>query len=118
MSVKKLKVVVYVLKILIMAFYMLNQVEMCCWESYKQHREKQEKLKYFRIPHDELEDPSTSLGSDLFEEDEERPSKWSRIKFKVWRALEEPYSSRFAKVTILDGKILQLGYIWYEQFIQ
>ena len=82
-------------------FYVfLAQVEMCCWENYKQHRDKQEKLKYFRIPQEEqLEDAMLSKNSELFETElEERPSRWARIRPQVWRILDEPYSSSIAKV--------------------
>ena len=73
---------------------------MCCWENYKQHRDKQEKLKYFRIPQEEqLEDATLSKNSELFETElEERPSRWARIRPQVWRILDEPYSSSIAKV--------------------
>ncbi|EDO46844.1 predicted protein, partial [Nematostella vectensis] len=77
-----------------------EQVETCCWELYKQHREKQEKLKCFKLPgfDDTEESPLlTSQDSGLFEA-EDVISWWSRVQPKIWKSLEEPHSSQLAKV--------------------
>ncbi|KAJ7384744.1 Potassium voltage-gated channel sub C member 3 [Desmophyllum pertusum] len=44
-----------------------EQVETCCWENYKQHKEKQEKLKNFKLPgfEEDPEDPFLSKDSGL-----------------------------------------------------
>ena len=85
-----------------MSFLILfKQVETCCWESYKQHKEKQEKLKYFKLPgfDEDLEDSYLSKDSGLFEDVDDTQSWWSRYRPKVWKSLEEPHTSLWAKVT-------------------
>lgn len=86
--------------LLLLFFFLTTQVETCCWENYKQHKEKQEKLKYFKLPGYE-EDPEErflSEDSGLFEDVDEVQSWWSRYQPKVWKSLEEPYTSSWAKV--------------------
>jgi hypothetical protein len=63
-------------------------VELCCWESYKQHKDKQEKLKYFTTPSDNEN-----------EEDEDvEYSFWKNVRRKGYMLLEKPASSTPAKV--------------------
>ena len=66
------------------------QVELCCWENYKQHKDKQEKLKYFTTPSD---------NEDEDDEDMEY-SFWKNVRRKGYMLLEKPASSTPAKVRI------------------
>lgn len=86
--------------IFIYFFYSSKKVETCCWENYKQHKEKQEKLKNFKLPGFEQsqEDKFLSKDSGLFEDVDDVHSWWSRYQPKVWKSLEEPYTSFWAKV--------------------
>ena len=57
-------------------------------------------MKYFKLPGYE-EDPEErflSEDSGLFEDVDEVQSWWSRYQPKVWKSLEEPYTSSWAKV--------------------
>jgi len=74
------------------------KVETCCWEVYKQHKDKQEKLKYFKLPNFEDVEPSTSAAKDCVETDEGFTTWWTRLQPRVWKILEEPHSSKHAKV--------------------
>lgn len=90
-----------------------QQVETCCWENYKQHKEKQEKLKYFKLPGYE-EDPEErflSEDSGLFEDVDEVQSWWSRYQPKVWKSLEEPYTSSWAKLVGIVSFVVFTAYI-------
>lgn len=66
----------------------LLQVELCCWESYKQHKDKQEKLKYFTTPSDNEDDDDEKMED----------SFWKAVKRKGYMLLEKPNSSTPAKV--------------------
>lgn len=81
-------------------FLSSKKVETCCWENYKQHKEKQEKLKNFKLPgfEESQEDKFLSKDSGLFEDVDDVHSWWSRYQPKVWKSLEEPYTSFWAKV--------------------
>ncbi|XP_022787126.1 uncharacterized protein LOC111327256 isoform X2 [Stylophora pistillata] len=90
-----------------------QQVETCCWENYKQHKEKQEKLKYFKLPGYE-EDPEErflSEDSGLFEDVDEVKSWWSRYQPKIWKSLEEPYTSSWAKLVGIVSFVAFTAYI-------
>ena len=80
--------------------FSFKKVETCCWENYKQHKEKQEKLKNFKLPgfEESPEDKFLSKDSGLFEDVDDVHSWWSRYQPKVWKSLEEPYTSFWAKV--------------------
>ncbi|XP_031555533.1 potassium voltage-gated channel subfamily C member 3-like isoform X3 [Actinia tenebrosa] len=90
-----------------------QQVETCCWEVYKQHKEKQEKLKYFKLPgFDEKLENNVAIAKDCEEPDEGGfVSWWSRLQPKVWRILEEPHSSQTAKVAGIISFVLFALYI-------
>ena len=68
-----------------------EQMEDCCWEAYTTHRDKLEMLKGFKGPHfaqdGEDDDDSVFLNT-----------KVSRLKRRIWNFLDDPYSSRFARV--------------------
>lgn len=91
--------------LLLPSFFFLShspkKVETCCWENYKQHKEKQEKLKNFKLPgfEESQEDKFLSKDSGLFEDVDDVHSWWSRYQPKVWKSLEEPYTSFWAKVS-------------------
>ena len=68
-----------------------RQVELCCWENYKQHKDKQEKLKYFTTPSDNEDDE---------DQEEFEHSLWKNVRRKGYMLLENPASSTSAKVRI------------------
>ncbi|XP_078349460.1 uncharacterized protein LOC144634382 [Oculina patagonica] len=90
-----------------------QQVETCCWENYKQHKEKQEKLKNFKLPgfEESPEDRFLSKDSGLFEDVDDVHSWWSRYQPKVWKSLEEPYTSFWAKLVGIVSFVVFTAYI-------
>ncbi|XP_028395982.1 potassium voltage-gated channel subfamily C member 1-like isoform X2 [Dendronephthya gigantea] len=71
-----------------------RQVELCCWENYKQHKDKQEKLNYFTTPSD---------GDDQEEDEDLDYSFWKNVKRQGYMLFEKPASSTPAKlVSILN----------------
>jgi len=90
-----------------------QQVETCCWENYKQHKEKQEKLKNFKLPgfEESQEDKFLSKDSGLFEDVDDVHSWWSRYQPKVWKSLEEPYTSFWAKMVGVVSFVAFTAYI-------
>ena len=95
-------------------FFRLKKVETCCWENYKQHKEKQEKLKNFKLPgfEESQEDKFLSKDSGLFEDVDDVHSWWSRYQPKVWKSLEEPYTSFWAKVRKLTLSVEDNPWGW------
>ena len=65
-----------------------TQMEDCCWESYTAHKDKLEKLVGFKGPHFESEGEEITLGN----------SKTEKIRACIWSILDDPYSSKVAKV--------------------
>ena len=76
-----------------------KQMEPCCWANYTQHREAELNLKAFVGPgfedlkEEENDDQDSTSSTD-------RLSRyWQRIRPKMWRFLDEPYSSKRARVS-------------------
>lgn len=77
----------------------------CCWPNYTAHREIQENLKMLHItrrkqhqcqyPHQHVD---FSNNSPEKMKNNDRKNKWNHYQMKVWEMLDEPYSSKFAKV--------------------
>ena len=67
-----------------------KQMESCCWEGYTANRDKNDKLKGFKGPlfHGE-EEPIDFNGS-----------KWWKLRMNVWQILDDPFSSRVARVSL------------------
>lgn len=89
-----------------LAYWGIDEKEMehCCWTSYTQHREAEHNLKSFNVPDGE-QDQDTDLESDRMEDstparDCGRPfTWWTKYQPKIWPILEEPHSSKAAKVS-------------------
>ena len=76
-----------------------QQVESCCWLTYRQHRDAQETLKAFEgvefeNDFDDDDDPFNMAE----EERNESSSCWERWQPKVWSLMDDPQSSKLAKV--------------------
>ena len=65
-----------------------TQMEDCCWESYTAHKDKLEKLVGFKGPHFESEAGELAVVS----------TRIDKIRACMWSFLDDPYSSRIAKV--------------------
>lgn len=83
-----------------------KQMEPCCWAKYTQHREAEENLKAFVGPgfepdlkQNDMRRSTSSLLSGF-----EKESWWQKVKPKVWEHLDEPHSSKLAKVSINKWK--------------
>ena len=82
-----------------------RQIEPCCWGTYSQHRDAQQTLDELQLDtksayHDdtaETNDLSTAEKFGIFEEPQKQ-SSWNVWKQKIWAVLDEPSSSRLAKV--------------------
>lgn len=80
-----------------------QQVESCCWLTYRQHRDAQETLKAFEGIEfqNDFEDDDEYLemcGFNMGEDANQRPSLWERYKPKIWAVMDDPHSSKLAKV--------------------
>lgn len=74
-----------------------KQMEPCCWGKYTQHREAEENLKAFVGPgFEDLRNTDAGLGSN----ESLGGNRWQRWQPKMWAILDEPHSSRLAKVNI------------------
>ena len=69
-----------------------TQMEDCCWESYTAHKDKLEKLVGFKGPHFESENEEMAHAN----------TKIQKLRACIWAILDDPYSSKVAKVWILD----------------
>lgn len=77
-----------------------KQMEPCCWTTYTKHREAEENLKAFVGPdfeHLKSNDLERS-SSDISGIDEKKDNFWKRIQPKIWNILDEPHSSKLAKI--------------------
>lgn len=74
-----------------------QQVESCCWLTYRQHRDAQETLKGFEGVEFQIdfEDDDPFM---IEEEINERIGCWERWQPKVWSLMDDPQSSKLAKV--------------------
>ncbi|XP_056413903.1 potassium voltage-gated channel subfamily C member 4-like isoform X2 [Hyla sarda] len=86
-----------------LAFWGIDEtdVEPCCWMTYRQHREAEEALDIFEnVETEDGEEEKDSTPELLCIE--ERPDRsrgrWKRWQSRMWALLEDPYSSRAARV--------------------
>lgn len=94
-----------------------KQIETCCWAKYDEHRDAEEKLQGFSRDEDQdsedyedidsgsgdIEIPSS--GSELCNETRRISGPrtrypWQALKKKVWKTFDDPYSSKFARVSL------------------
>lgn len=93
-----------------------KQIETCCWAKYDEHRDAEEKLQGFSRDDDQdsdFEDDIDSGSGDI-----EIPSSgseichdvrritaprarypWQALKKRIWKTFDDPYSSKFARVS-------------------
>ena len=81
-----------------------QQVESCCWLTYRQHRDAQETLAAFEgVEFDnDCDDEEPDLGQYGFNfaaEAEPDVSWYEKYQPRIWTLMEEPYSSKLAKVS-------------------
>ena len=112
-----------------LAFWGIDEtdVEPCCWMTYRQHREAEEALDSFGggalldLGNDDVEaeapvEPADGDGVDemtrrLAQGDSpyaRTGGSWSRVQKRVWALFEDPYSSKYARVS---NMFLSLPYI-------
>ena len=91
------------------------EIEHCCWAYYDEHNELEKTWGQLlsAAPHDNLSDREESelmSGDDMShgDGDENNPTrattfkkKWRKARKKIWKILEDPYSSRLAWVSSL-----------------
>lgn len=81
-----------------------QQVESCCWLTYRQHRDAQETLAAFEgvefeNDFDDEEQPDFGrYGFTFAAETEPNVTWWQKYQPRIWTLMEEPYSSKLAKV--------------------
>lgn len=83
-----------------------QQVESCCWLTYRQHRDAQETLAAFEgvefeNDFDDEEQPDFGrYGFTFAAETEPNVTWWQKYQPRIWTLMEEPYSSKLAKVSV------------------
>lgn len=77
-----------------------KQMEPCCWAIYTKHREAEENLKAFVGPgfEDLKQNDLERSSSDISGLNEKKDNFWKRIQPKIWNIMDEPHSSKLAKV--------------------
>jgi hypothetical protein len=75
-----------------------DQVESCCWLTYRQHREAQETLKAFEGIEFQIDFEEDDTFNMIEEEVHERAGCWERWQPKIWSLMDDPQSSKIAKV--------------------
>lgn len=92
-----------------------KEMEHCCWTSYCQHRDAEQNLKGFNV-HEGDQDRDTDLQSDTSEDhppaarDCGRFTWWTKYQPKIWPILDDPHSSRAAKVfSIVSVALIMLS---------
>ena len=93
-----------------LAYWGIDEKEMehCCWTSYTQHRDAEQNLKSFNVH--EYEHEKEEIERDKPEETTSgqhchKMSWWSRYQPKIWPILEEPHTSKFAKVRFENATV-------------
>ena len=95
-----------------------KQIETCCWAKYDEHRDAEEKLQGFSMCDEneydssDDEEPLSMLCSDDAEPDcssdgtgelkkgsAKHKKTWKQLQRKIWKTLDDPYSSRTARVS-------------------
>ena len=83
-----------------------QQVESCCWLTYRQHRDAQETLAAFEgveFENDFDDDEPPDFGRYGFAFAAEAvpdTTWWQKYQPRIWTLMEEPYSSKLAKVSV------------------
>lgn len=81
-----------------------QQVESCCWLTYRQHRDAQATLAAFEGVefenefHDDEEPDMERYGFNLSTENEPDSRCFEKYQPRIWTLMEEPHSSTLAKV--------------------
>ncbi|XP_023932661.1 potassium voltage-gated channel subfamily C member 1-like [Lingula anatina] len=79
-----------------------KQIEPCCWMNYISHKEAQKTLDEMDGADTESEEENDEVSriATIFGIEEAPPDQncWQRWRPKIWAILEDPYSSRLAKV--------------------
>ncbi|VDN54472.1 unnamed protein product [Dracunculus medinensis] len=82
-----------------------NEVEPCCWMTYTQHRDTQEVLATLDKLDIDIDEERLNNEEEIYRrfgwEDDyhnDSLSTWQKLKPKIWRLFDEPYSSQGAKV--------------------
>ena len=92
-----------------LAFWGIDEtdVEACCWMNYRQHRDAEEALDSFEQPEPDApeDDPALTGGADgdlkrlCMQEDGRRTTRWEVWRPFMWALFEDPYSSKYARVS-------------------
>ncbi|CAL9703650.1 unnamed protein product [Knipowitschia caucasica] len=92
-----------------LAFWGIDEtdVEACCWMNYRQHRDAEEALDSFETPEPEEaeNDPALTGGADgdlkrlCVQDDRRKPTCWEVWQPRMWALFEDPYSSKYARVS-------------------
>lgn len=99
-----------------LAYWGIDEKEMehCCWTSYSQHRDAEQNLKSFNVHEDDL-DQDTDLENDRLGDttparDCGRFTWWTKYQPKIWPILEDPHSSKAAKIfSIISVTLIMLS---------
>ena len=79
-----------------------KDMEPCCWTSYTQHRDAEQNLKSFNPPPERDSEPEYEMGEELPNSQHSRKlswhNHWQHFQPRIWAILEEPRSSKTAKV--------------------
>ena len=78
-----------------------TDVEPCCWMTYRQHRDAEEALDVFELnvdTGDDDEEIGKRLGIEDVSHNHGNVSFWKKWQPVMWNLLEDPYSSRAARV--------------------
>ena len=75
-----------------------DQVESCCWLTYRQHRDAQETLKAFEGIEFQIDFEDDDTFNMIEEEVNERAGCWERWQPKIWSLMDDPQSSKIAKI--------------------
>lgn len=94
-----------------------KDMEPCCWTTYIQHRDAENNLKSFNV---------AGFDGDREDEEQDNPKQndlngnttsnivyttWSKYQPKIWPILEEPRSSKAAKVSVINMYcVVSVGY--------
>ena len=86
-----------------------QQVESCCWLTYRQHRDAQETLAAFEgvefdNDYDDEEMDFGRYGFAFAAETQPDTTWWQKYQPRIWTLMEEPYSSKLAKVSVKNRK--------------
>ncbi|EDV28730.1 uncharacterized protein TRIADDRAFT_1922, partial [Trichoplax adhaerens] len=85
-----------------------NQIEACCWLSYREHRDAKDTLRNIEFYEtDDLEE--RDVEETFFDRiQNRRQTRWQKLKPKLWKLVDDPYSSRSAKILAIFSLFLIL----------